>query len=77
MGSQLLPPSSVRNAPAALIAAKIRCSSVGCSRIVCRQSPPAPGCQDEPVPCSRRPLSSCHDVPPSVVLNSAASSTPA
>src|SRR4051794_20565322 len=39
--------------------------------------PPAPGCQDGPEPCSRRPGSSAQDLPPSVVWKSAASSTPA
>src|SRR3954462_8386809 len=45
--------------------------------MVCRQSPPAPGCQRDPEPCSRRPCSSVQVAPASVVLNIAASSTPA
>jgi hypothetical protein len=50
IGSQLAPPSSERKAPAALMAVKMRCSSVGWSRIVCRHSPPAPGCHCGPEP---------------------------
>ena len=38
---------------------------------------PAPGCQWAPDPWVRSPGSSFQDRPPSVVLNSAASSTPA
>ena len=45
IGFQVLPPSSVRNAPAAEMAMKIRSGLVGSSRIVCRHMPPAPGCQ--------------------------------
>src|SRR4051794_15558978 len=45
--------------------------------IVCRHMPPAPGCQSGPVPWPRRPGSSFHVLPPSVVLKIAASSTPA
>lgn len=77
MAVQLPPPSSLRKAPAAEMAVKIRCLSVGCSRIVCRHMPPAPGCQWGPDPWVRRPDSSVHDAPPSVDVNSAASSTPA
>ena len=44
--------------------------------MVCRPIPPAPGDHFGPVPWPRRPESSCHDCPPSVVRNSAASSTP-
>src|SRR5579864_2270647 len=48
------------------------------SRItVCRHMPPAPGCHFGPVPCPRRPDSSCQLSPPSVDLNNAASSMPA
>src|SRR5579871_5708655 len=39
--------------------------------------PPAPGCHFGPVPCPRRPESSCQLSPPSVDLNNAASSMPA
>ena len=39
--------------------------------------PPAPGCHLGPVPCPRKPDSSCQFSPPSVERNSAASSTPA
>ena len=53
------PPSSVRNAPAAEIATKMRCGSCGSKTIVCRHMPPAPGCHAGPVPCRRNPLSSC------------------
>src|SRR5688500_2633080 len=44
--------------------------------IVCSPSPPAPGAHFEPC-TARKPASSCHDLPPSVVRNIAASSTPA
>jgi hypothetical protein len=77
IGVQLWPPSSVRNAPAAEIAMKIRSGFEGSMTMVCRHSPPAPGCQREPEPCSRSPFSSCQVWPPSTVLNIAASSTPA
>ena len=59
IGRQVLPASSVRNAPAAEMAANIRPGWLGSSRIVCRHIPPAPGCQDGPDPCSRSPASSC------------------
>jgi hypothetical protein len=71
------PASSVRKVPAAEMAAKIRSGSVGSSRMVCRHSPPAPGCQLDPEPCPRSPESSCHVWAPSVERNRAASSTPA
>ena len=74
---QVRPPSSVRNEPAAEMATNIRSGSLGSSRIVCRHIPPAPGIHAAPVSWPRRPASSCHDSPPSVVRNSAASSTPA
>ncbi len=45
--------------------------------IVCRQSPPAPGCQSAPVGCVRSAESSCHLSPPSSERKSPASSTPA
>src|SRR6185437_10197527 len=45
--------------------------------MVCRPIPPAPGDHLGPVPCPRRFASSCQLSPPSVDLNSAASSTPA
>src|SRR6516162_3747815 len=77
MGFQVLPASSERNAPAAEIATNMRPSVLGSSMIVCKHMPPAPGCQEGPVPWPRRPDSSCQLLPPSVVLNSAASSTPA
>src|SRR5512146_1685722 len=77
IGFHDFPPSSVRKAPAAEIAMYIRSGCFGSRRIVCRHIPPAPGGQREPVPCFRRPESSVHDLPPSVVLNIAASSTPA
>src|SRR5229473_5635030 len=77
IGFQDFPPSSLRNAPAAEIAMKIRRASFGSSKIVCRHIPPAPGCQFGPVPCPRKPESSCQVFPPSLVRNNAASSTPA
>ena len=58
IGFQVLPPSSVRNAPAAEMAMKIRFGLLGSSRIVCRHIPPAPGCQRGPVPLPRSPGSS-------------------
>src|SRR5882724_3775104 len=45
--------------------------------MVWRHSPPAPGCHLGPVPWPRSPASSCQVVPPSLVRNSPASSTPA
>src|SRR5216110_3187939 len=77
IGFQVLPPSSERNAPAAEIATYIRRAFVGSSRMVWRHIPPAPGCHLGPVPWPRRPASSCHVLPPSLVRNRAASSTPA
>src|SRR5262245_45515202 len=76
MGFQLLPPSSVRNAPPAEIATNMRPFCARSSRIVCRPMPPAPGCHRSPF-TARSAGSSFHDLPPSVVLNIAASSTPA
>ena len=63
IGRQVLPPSSVRNAPAAEMAMKIRPGSLGSSRIVCRHIPPAPGCQRGPEPWPRSPESSCPCLP--------------
>src|SRR5579884_1849607 len=77
MGFQVLPPSSVRNAPAAEIAMKMRWGLLGSWMIVCRHRPPAPGCQYLPVSWLRSPGSSCQFCPPSVVRKRAASSTPA
>src|SRR6267143_6045752 len=77
IGCHVLPASSERNAPAAEMATYIRRGLVGSSRIVWRHMPPAPGCHLGPVPWPRRPASSCHVVPPSLVRNSPASSTPA
>src|SRR5579859_299550 len=77
IGFHVTPPSSVRNAPAAEIAMYIRFASLGSRITVCRHMPPAPGCQCGPVPCSRSPFSSSQLSPPSVDLNSAASSIPA
>src|SRR5579863_247096 len=54
-----------------------RWALLGSRRIVCRHMPPAPGCHVGPVPCPRKPESSCHDWPPSAERNKAASSTPA
>src|SRR5206468_5619379 len=59
------------------MATKIRLGLRGSSRIECRHMPPAPGCHFGPVPWPRSPGSSCHVLPPSLVRNSAASSTPA
>jgi hypothetical protein len=77
IGRQVLPPSSVRNVPAAEIAVKMRSGLVGSSTIVCRHMPPAPGANAGPDSWPRSPASSCQLAPPSVVRNSAASSTPA
>src|SRR5690242_4109984 len=71
------PASSVRNAPAAEMAMYIRLGLLGSRMMVCKPRPPAPGCQPDPVPWPRIPGSSCQDLPPSEVLKSAASSTPA
>ncbi len=65
IGFQLLPPSSVRNAPADEMAMKMRSRFSGSRMMVCRHSPPAPGCHAGPVPCSRRPGSSLQLWPPS------------
>src|SRR2546423_12650245 len=77
IGFQVFPPSSVRKAPAAEMAIKIRLGLPGSRMIVCRHIPPAPGCHFGPVPWPRRPESSFHVVPPSLERNRAASSTPA
>src|SRR6185437_12817572 len=77
IGFQVLPPSSVRKAPAAEMAMNMRFGSAGSSTMVCRHIPPAPGCQRGPEPWPRRPESSSQFWPPSVERNSAASSTPA
>src|SRR5215470_7437808 len=77
IGFQVLPPSSVRKAPAAEIATQIRCGLLGSRIIVCRHIPPAPGCHFGPVPCPRSPGSSLQFLPPSVERKIAASSTPA
>src|SRR5216117_592666 len=77
IGFQVVPPSSERKAPAAEMATCIRRGLLGSSRIVWRHIPPAPGCHLGPVPWPRRPASSCHVVPPSLVRNRPASSTPA
>src|SRR5262245_14152852 len=55
----------------------MRLGLVGSNTIVCNPMPPAPGDHLGPVPCPRRLAISCHDLPPSVERNSAASSTPA
>jgi hypothetical protein len=75
-GFEAAPPSSVRNAPAAEMAMKMRCGFCGSRMMVCRHMPPAPGCQSAPF-VARRAGNSVHDLPPSVVLKSPASSTPA
>src|SRR5579863_9975123 len=77
MGFHVLPPSSVRKAPAAEIATKMRLGLLGSRTTVCRHIPPAPGCHFGPDPCPRNPESSFQLFPPSVDRNSAASSTPA
>src|SRR6266478_2877601 len=77
IGFHVLPPSSVRNAPAAEIAIKIRFGSLGSRMTVCRHMPPAPGAQCGPEPCPRNPESSSQFCPPSAERNRAASSTPA
>src|SRR5256885_15708049 len=77
IGFQLAPPSSERNAPAAEMATYIRFAFFGSSSTVWRHIPPAPGCHLGPVPWPRSPASSCHVLPPSLVRNRAASSTPA
>ena len=66
IGRHVLPASSVRNAPAAEMATKIRAGSLGSRTIVCRHNPPAPGCQADPEPWPRSPGSSCHVCPPSI-----------
>src|SRR5881275_1280030 len=65
IGFHVLPPSSVRNAPAAEIATNIRFGFFGSIKIECKHIPPAPGCHFGPVSCLRRPDSSLHDLPPS------------
>src|SRR5438309_1269253 len=77
IGFQVVPPSSERNAPAAEMATYSRLAFLGSIRIVWRHIPPAPGCHLGPVPWPRSPASSCHVLPPSLVRNSPASSTPA
>src|SRR5213594_5042538 len=77
IGFHVLPASSERKAPAAEMATWIRFGLLGSSRMVWRHIPPAPGCHLGPVPCPRRPASSCQVLPPSLVRNNAASSIPA
>src|SRR6266446_601951 len=77
IGFQVLPASSERKAPAAEMATYMRRGFFGSSRTVWRHIPPAPGCHLGPVPWPRSPASSCHVLPPSLVWNSPASSTPA
>src|SRR2546428_3287060 len=77
IGFHVVPPSSVRNAPADEIATNSRLGFFGSSMIVCRHRPPAPGCHCGPVPWPRSPESSFQFSPPSVERKSAASSTPA
>src|SRR5688572_26665934 len=77
IGFHVVPPSSVRNAPADEIATNMRFAFLGSWMIVCRHKPPAPGCHCGPVPCPRSPESSFQFCPPSVERKSAASSTPA
>src|SRR6185369_3414562 len=76
-GRQVLPPSSLRKAPAAEIATKIRPGLARSSRMVCRHRPPAPGCHLGPDVCARSAGSSCQVWPPSLERNKAASSIPA
>src|SRR2546430_10498984 len=73
IGFQLLPPSSVRNAPAAEMAMTMRLGLLGSRMMVCRHMPPAPGCHFGPVPWPRSAESSCQDLPPSFERNMAAS----
>ena len=63
IGRQVSPPSSVRKAPAAEMAMKMRSGLLGSSRMVCRHMPPAPGCQCGPVPWPRSPDSSLPGLP--------------
>ena len=77
IGRQLLPASSLRNAPAAEIATNIRSRCFGSRMIVWRHMPPAPGAQLGAVLCWRRAGSSCQFWPPSVERKRAASSAPA
>src|SRR5437016_3378109 len=55
IGFHVLPPSSVRKAPAAEMAMYMRFGLAGSSRIVWRHIPPAPGCHLGPVPWPRSP----------------------
>ena len=68
IGFQVSPPSSVRNAPAAEIAMKIRSGFLGSRMMVCRHIPPAPGCHFGPEPCLRNPGSSSQFCAPSVEI---------
>src|SRR5437879_7615485 len=77
IGFHVVPPSSVRNAPADEIATNIRLGSFGSWMIGCRHKPPPPGCHCGPVPWPRSPESSFQFSPPSVERKRAASSTPA
>src|SRR5690349_2581307 len=77
IGRHVLPPSSVRNDPAAEMATYIRPGSLGSRMIVCRHIPPAPGCHLGPVPWPRKPESSFQSLPPLVERKIAASSMPA
>src|ERR1700722_11150155 len=77
IGFHVLPPSSVRNAPAAEIAMYMRSAWLWSRIIVCRHNPPAPGCYEDPVPCLSSQRIYSQVCAPSVERNNAASSTPA
>ena len=71
------PSSVVSNVPTAEIATHIRSASVGWGTIVCRISPPAPGCQVGRLGWFVRPSTWAHVWAPSSLRNSPAGPTPA
>ena len=77
IGRQVWPPSSLRNAPAAEMAMKIRPGLLGIEEDRVQAHAAGAGLPFRPEPWPRRPESSCQVCPPSVERNRAASSTPA
>src|SRR5205085_6919020 len=75
--TQLFPPSSVRIQPTAEMPIHIRDAFDGSGMIVCKHSPPAPGCQLSRVGWLASPALSSHVAPPSVLTHRLAGSIPA
>lgn len=76
-GSQLAPPSLVRNTPAVETATVTASGSRGSVITVCRPSPPPPGTHFPRLGCSHSGRTSSKESPRSVERNNAAGSVPA